>query len=129
MAALRLPGLDTPWGVDGASKGAMFHGWVREGWGPTWPPGASVLWAKLAAHKVAGVEARLATRGARLLRLSLSVPAFTPLEPCWSQSKTCWRRAKARTVAVLSAALKEALDTVTQADLRSWFGPGGSSRQ
>jgi transposase len=77
-----------------------------------------VLWENLSAHQVAGVEALLAKRGVRLLRLSPYAPDFTPIEQCWSKSKTYLRRAKARTGEALIEAIKEALDTVTQADIR-----------
>jgi len=69
----------------------------------------------------AGVEELLATRGARLLRLASYSPDFNPIELGWSKIKTFLRRAKARTVEPLIIALKEALDTVTAADIRSWF--------
>ena len=84
-------------------------------------PGDIVLWDNLSAHKVAGVEELLATRGARLIRLSPYSPDFNPIEQCWSKIKTYLRRAKARTVEALIAAIKEALDTITVADIRSWF--------
>ena len=121
MAAVSLDGLDAPWVVDGAVNGAIFHCWVSEVLGPTLQPGDIVLWDNLSAHKVAGVEELLATRGVRLIRLSPYSPDFNPIEQCWSKIKTYLRRAKARTVEALIAAIKEALDTVTAADIRGWF--------
>jgi transposase len=121
LAALSLDGLDAPWVVDGAINGAIFHCWVSEVLCPTLQPGDIVLWDNLSAHKVTGVEELLAARGARLIRLSPYSPDFNPIEQCWSKIKTCLRRAKARTVEALITAIKEALDTVTQADIRGWF--------
>jgi transposase len=121
IAALSLDGLDAPWVVDGAVNGAIFHCWVSEVLGPTLQPGDIVLWDNLSAHKVAGVEELLATRGARLLRLSPYSPDFNPIEQCWSKIKTYLRRAKARTVEALIAAIQEALDTITVVDIRGWF--------
>jgi transposase len=129
IAALSLDGLDAPWVVDGAINGEMFHGWVSDVLGPTLQPGDIVRWDNLSAHTVAGVEELLATRRARLLRLSPYSPDFNPIEPCWSKIKTCLRRAKARTVEALIEAIKEALDTVTQADIHGWFGHCGYSIQ
>ena len=120
-AALSLDELDAPWVVDGAVHGALFHCWGSEVWGPTVQPGAIVLWDKLSAHKVAGVAELLAARGARLLRLAPSSPDCNPMEQCWSKSKTYVRRAKARTGEAWIAAIKEALDTITVADIRGWF--------
>ncbi len=70
LAALSLDGLDAPWVVDGAVKGAIFHCWVREVLGPTLQPGDIGLWDNLSAHKSSGGEELLAARGARLIRLA-----------------------------------------------------------
>lgn len=121
LAALSLDGLDAPWVVDGAVNGEMFHCWVSEILCPTLRAGDIVLWDNLSAHKVRGVAELLAARGAQLLRLSPYSPDFNPIEPCWSKIKTVLRHAKARTVEALIAASKEALDTVTAADIRGWF--------
>jgi transposase len=80
-----------------------------------------VLWDNLSAHKVSGAAELLAARGARLIRLLPYSPDFNPIGQYWSKIKTFLRRAKARTVEALIAAIKEALDTVTAADIRGWF--------
>ena len=129
VAALGLNGLEAPWVVDGAINGEMFHCWVREVLCPTLHSGDIVLWDNLSAHKVAGGEELLAARGARLIRLSPYSPDFSPIEPCWSKIKTYLRRAKARTVEALIAAITEALDMVTAAEMRGWFAHCGYSVQ
>ena len=100
LAAVGLDGLHAPWGD-------------------------SRCWEHLSAHTVAGVDERRTARGARLLRLSPSSPDFHPIAQCWSKSKTWLRRAKARTVDALFEAIKDALDTVTEADIRGWFAHCG----
>jgi transposase len=127
LAAIGLDGLHAPWVVDGAVHGDIFRCWVRDILGPTLRPGDSVLWENLSAHKVAGVEEVLTARGARLLRLSPYSPDFNPIEQCWSKMKTFLRRAKARTVEALIDAIKDALDTVTETDIRGWFTHCGYS--
>lgn len=129
LAAMGLDGLHAPWVVDGAVNGDIFRWWVRDILCPTLRPGDIVLWDNLSAHKVAGVEALLAARGARLLRLSPYSPDFNPIEQCWSKIKTGLRRAKARTVDALIDAIKQALDTITEADIRGWFTHCGYSIQ
>jgi transposase len=129
LAALGLEGLHAPWVVDGAVNGDIFRWWVRDVLCPTLQPGDIVLWDNLSAHKVAGVEALLEARGARLLRLSPYSPDFNPIEQCWSKMKTGLRRAKARTVEALMDAIKHALETVTEADIRGWFTHCGYSIQ
>jgi transposase len=125
LAAWSLHGLDAPWVVDGAVNGAMFHCWVSEVLGPPLPPGDIVLWDNRSAHTVAGGAELLAARGTRRLRLSPSAPDSHPIEPCWSKIKTWLRRAKARTAAALIEAMKDALDTVTETDMRGWFAHCG----
>ena len=129
LAALSLDGLDAPWVLDGAVNGEIFHCWVSEVLCPTLQPGDIVLWENLSAHKVAGVAELLRARGARLLRLSPYSPDFHPIEQCWSQIKTCLRRAKARTVEAVIDAIKAALERITKADIRGWFTHCGSSIQ
>ena len=129
LAALGLDGLHAPWVVDGAVNGDIFRCWVRAILCPTLRPGDIVLWDNLSAHKVAGVEELIAARGARLLRLSPYAPDFNPIEQCWSKLKTSLRRAKARTVEALIDAIKHALDTVTEADIRGWFTHCGYALQ
>jgi transposase len=125
LAALGLEGLDAPWVVDGAVNGDIFRYWVRDVLGPTLQPGDIVLWDNLSAHKVAGIEALITARGARLLPLSPDSPDCNPIEQCWSKSKTFLRCAKARTIDALIDAIKQALDTVTAADIQGWFAHCG----
>jgi len=61
--------------------------------------------------------------------LSPYSPDFTLIEQCWSKRKTCLRGAKAQTVEALIEAIKAALDTITQADIRGWFVHCGYSIQ
>lgn len=125
LAAVGLDGLHAPWVVDGAVNGDIFRCWVEAVLCPTLQPGDIVLWDNLSAHKVAGVEALITARGARLIPLSPYSPDFNPIEQCWSKIKTWLRRAKARTVDALIDAIKDALDTVTEADIRGWFAHCG----
>jgi hypothetical protein len=67
--------------------------------------------------------------GARRIRLSPYAPDCHPSAQGWSKSKTCLRRANARTVEALIEAIKHAGDTITAADIRGWFTPGGYSIQ
>jgi transposase len=111
--------------VDSAVHGDIWRCGVGEGLGPTWHPGAMVLWDNRAAHNVAGVDGRITARGARLIWLSPYSPDCNPSEPCWSTLKTRRRQAKARTVEGVIDAINHALDTITEADIRGWFAPCG----
>jgi transposase len=121
LAAIGLDGLHVPWVMEGAVNGDIFRYWGRHILCPTLRPGDIVLWDNLSAHKVVGVEEWLTAHGARLIRLSPYSPDFNPIEQCWSKIKTFLRRAKARTVEALIEAIKHALDTITETDIRGWF--------
>ncbi len=121
LAALSLAGLEAPWVIAGAINGALLHCGVSEVLGPTLQPGDIVLGDNLSVHQGAGIEALLTARGARLLPLSPSAPDFNPIEPCWSKITTGLRRAKARTFEAWFDAIKQALDTITEADIGGWF--------
>ena len=44
------------------------------------------------------------------------------MEPCGAQVKTALRKAKVRTREALDTAITDALGTVTEAEVRGWFG-------
>lgn len=123
LAALGLNGLHAPGVSDGAVHGDILRCWVRESLCPSIQPGDVVLGDHLSAHNVAGLAELITACGARLLPLSPYSPDFNPIEPCWSKLNTYWRRAKARTVDAWFDAIKQALDTITEADIRGWFLP------
>ena len=129
LAAMGLDGLQAPWGVDGAVNGEIFRWWVRDILCPTLRPGARGLWENLSAHKGAGGAALLTAWGARLLRLAPYSPDGNPSAQCWSKMQTGWRRATARPVETLIAAIKQALETSTEAEIRGWFTHCGYSVQ
>jgi transposase len=75
----------------------------------------------LRVHKVAAGAEAVNAYGARVEYLPPYSPDLSPIEKCWSQVKAALRAAKARTVDELMKALKEALLTISAADVRAWF--------
>lgn len=121
LGALGLQGLQAVMTVDGATDADVFRTYVKQVLGPTLVPGDLVVMDNLHAHKAVGVQQAIARRGARLLYLPPYSPDLSPIEPCWSKVKTTLRTAKARTRAVLDAAIAEAMVTVSPTDARNWF--------
>lgn len=121
LAAVGLDGVSVEWVLEGALDGDAFAVYLREVLGPTLKPGDMVVMDNLKVHKMAAVEAAIKAGGARLEYLPPYSPDYNPIEKCWSKIKTALRRAKARTVEELMAALKEALLTISAADARAWF--------
>lgn len=125
LAAMGLSGVSAPWVIEGAVDGEVFEVYLKEVLGPTLESGDIVVMDNLSVHKVGCVEAVINNCGARLEYLPPYSPDFNPIEKCWSKIKAALRTAKARTVDELMAALKEALLTITEADIRAWFAHCG----
>ncbi len=121
IAALSLEGLQAPWVLEGALNGEIFKLYVGEVLAPTLKPGDILVMDNLSTHKVAGIAELVEARGARLEYLSPYSPDYNPIERCWSKIKTYLRRAKARTYAALVRAIKKALATIKESDMRAWF--------
>lgn len=121
LAVLSVQGVEAAMTVDGAVDGELFLTYVRQVLGPTLSEGDLVVMDNLKAHKVAGVEEAITATGARVEYLPPYSPDLNPIEKCWSKIKTFLRRAKARTREALEEALRQALLTITEADVRAWF--------
>jgi transposase len=121
LGALGVQGLHAVMTVDGATDADVFRTYVKQVLGPTLTRGDIVVMDNLRAHKAVGVQQALARRGARLLYLPPYSPDLAPIEPCWSKVKTALRKVKARTRAVLDAAIAEAMVTVSHTDAWGWF--------
>jgi transposase len=121
LAAIGLAGVHAPWLLEGALDGEAWRIYVTEILLPTLRPGDIVLLDNLSTHQLADVAELVSTVGARLEFLPPYSPDFNPIEKCWSKIKTYLRKVKARTYEELVSALKEALATITEADLRAWI--------
>lgn len=125
LAALSLRGVEAAMTVNGAVDGEVFLTYVREVLVPTLSEGDIVVMDNLKAHKVSGVEEAIMATGARVEYLPPYSPDLNPIEKCWSKIKTALRRAKARTREALEEALRQALLTITEADVHAWFNHCG----
>jgi len=125
LAAVGMSGVSAEWVIEGAIDGESFAVYLREVLGPTLKPGDIVVMDNLKVHKVGAVEVAINARGARVEYLPPYSPDYNPIEKCWSKIKTALRGAKARTVDELMKALKEALQTISEADVRGWFAYSG----
>jgi transposase len=121
LGALSVQGFQAVMTVEGPTDADVFRTYVKRVLGPTLTPGDIVVMDNLQAHKAVGVQQAIARRGAQLLYLPPYSPDLAPIEPCWSQVKTALRKVKARTRAVLDAAIAEAMIAVSPADAWNWF--------
>lgn len=121
LAALSTTGVDATMTIEGATDTDVFCAYVSDVLSPTLSAGDIVVMDNLSAHKAQRVRELIEARGARLVYLPPYSPDFNPIERCWSKIKTFLRAAKARTGDRLDEAIKQAFETVTEADARAWF--------
>ncbi len=125
VAGLRLDGLTAPMVVDGAMNGDAFTAYAERFLAPTLRPGDIVIMDNLAAHKVSGARAAIERVGARLLFLPPYSPDFNSIEQAFAKIKALLRKAAARTLETLDAAIAAALDAFTHHECANYFTNSG----
>jgi len=121
IAGLRLDGLAAPMVVDGAMNGEMFTAYTEIILAPTLAPGDIVILDNLPAHKVTGARTAIEAKGAFMLFLPQYSPDFNPIEQAFAKLKSIQRKAAARTVDALEAAIATALDAFTPDECANYF--------
>lgn len=125
VAGLRLDGLSAPMVLDGAMNGEAFAAYAETLLAPTLTPGDIVIMDNLPAHKVAGARAAIEAAGAKLMFLPPYSPDFNPIEQAFAKLKALLRKAAARTVDALEAAIADALGAFTPAECANYFTNSG----
>ena len=90
-----------------------------------WVPGDQVIMDNLPAHKVAGVKQAIEAAGATRLLLPPYSPDFNPIEQAFSKLKALLRKAAARTVDDLWAAIAEIIELFTPTECANFFVNSG----
>lgn len=121
IAGMRTSGVVAPIALAGAVDQTVFQTYVQEALVPALRPGDVVVWDNLQPHKNPVVIAAVQAVGARVEPLPVYSPDLTPIEEMFSKTKTYLRTVAARTTDTVIAAMGEALDRVTQFDIRGWF--------
>jgi transposase len=88
-------------------------------------PDAVLVMDNLAAHKTPEVKALLDRAGFAYRYLPAYSPDLNPIEPAWAKVKASLRKAAARSVEDLHAALGPALDAITAQDAQGFFRHAG----
>ena len=110
VAGLRLDSLTAPMVIDGAMNGEVFTAYAETLLAPTLNPGDIVIMDNLPAHKAADARAAIERTGATLMFLPPYSPDFNPIEQVFAKLKALLRKAAARTIDTLEAAIATALD-------------------
>ena len=125
VAGLRQSGVIAPLVLDGPMTGTAFRAYVEQFLAPALTPGDVVVLDNLAAHKVAGVRQALAAAGASLLYLPPYSPDLNPIEQVFAKLKHLVRKAAARTVEAVCAAIGYALDAFTSEECANYLKNSG----
>jgi transposase len=124
-AALRRTALTAPMTLDGPMNALAFHAYVEQVLAPTLDPGDIVVMDNLPAHKGIAVRAMIEARGANLLLLPPYSPDFNPIENAYAKFKSHLRKASARTVNTLEAAIADAFRAFTPNECANYFRAAG----
>jgi transposase len=88
-------------------------------------PDAILVMDNLRPHRATEVGELLNQAGIGLLYLPRYSPEFNPIEYAWAKMKERLKAKAARSLEMLEAELKPALDTITAKDARGWFRHAG----
>ena len=111
--------------IDGAMNGEAFTAYAETLLAPTLNPGDIVIMDNLPAHKVADARAAIERTGATLMFLPPYSPDFNPIEQVFAKLKALLRKAAARTIDTLDAAIATALDAFTPNECANYFTNSG----
>ena len=111
--------------VDAPTDAEIFRRFVTDALVPALHKGQIVVMDNLQPHKAVGVQQAIEAAGARVLYLPPYSPDFNPIEPTWSKIKQYLRSIAARTVDGLGTAVGQAIQLITAADAKGFFGHCG----
>jgi transposase len=131
LGALGLEGILGAMSIPAATDGAVFHAYLERVLLPELrriKPDAVLVMDNLSAHKTAAVRALLDDAGFAYRYLPRYSPDLNPIEPAWAKVKGRLRKAGARTVDELHAAIGPALAAISAQDARGFFRHAGYGR-
>ena len=125
LAGLCHDGVIAPLVLDGPIDGESFRAYVEQFLAPALRPGQIVLMDNLTSHKVAGVREAIEAVGARVLYLPRYSPDLNPIEQLFAKLKALLRKAAARTVDALWAAVAEILRGLAPDECHNYLAHAG----
>src|SRR5579872_2948707 len=113
LAALRHDRIEAPWLLEGPIDGESFTLYLEKVLLPTLRPGDIVIMDNLGSHKGKAARQLIRAAGAKLFFLPKCSPDLNPIEQVFAKLKHLLRKAAARTVETVCAAIGQALDAFT----------------
>jgi transposase len=106
-------------------NGEIFRAYVEQFLVPTLQKDDIVIMDNLPSHKVAGIREAIEKAGSSLLYLPPYSPDLNPIEQVFAKLKSLLRKAEARTIDALWAAIKTALDTFSPQECAAYINNSG----
>ncbi len=125
VAALRLDRIDAPWLLEGPINGESFRTYVERVLVPTLREGDIVIMDNLGSHKGKAVRELIRSAGAKLFFLPKYSPDLNPIEQVFAKLKHLLRKATARTIEAICAAIGEILGSFTSEECANYFRNSG----
>jgi len=125
LAALRCDRIEAPWVLDGPIDGESFTIYVEKILLPTLKPGDIVIMDNLGSHKGKAVRELIRSVGAKLFFLPKYSPDLNPIEQVFAKLKHLLRKAAARTVEAVWAAIGQLLSAFTPTECANYFENAG----
>jgi transposase len=129
IAALRHDRIDAPWFIEGPIDGESFRIYVANVLVPTLRPDDIVIIDNLGSHKGKAVRQLIRAAGAKLFFLPKYSPDLNPIEQVFAKLKHLLRKAAARTVETVCAAIGDSLAAFTPQECAHYFRNSGYTRQ
>ena len=105
--------------------GDCFRAYIEQFVVPTLRPGDIVIMDNLQSHKVAGIRQAIEAVGAELRYLPAYSPDLNPIEQAFAKPKALLRKAAARTLDMLIAAIADALTKFNPAECANYLANSG----
>jgi transposase len=128
LAALRHDRIEAPWFIEGPIDGESFRLYVERVLLPTLRPGDIVIMDNLGSHKGKAVRQFIRSAGAKLFFLPKYSPDLNPIEQVFAKLKHFLRKAAARTVEAVCAAIGEILQAFTPEECANYLTNSGYRR-
>lgn len=129
VAALRFDEIAAPCVFDGPMNGECFLAYVEQCLAPTLQDGDVVIMDNLSSHKVAGIRQAIEAAGATLRYLPPYSPDLNPIEQLFAKLKALLRKAAARTLDTLIAAITRALTAFKPTEYANYLANSGYRHQ
>jgi transposase len=125
VAALRLDRIDAPWLLEGPIDGESFRTYVARVLVPTLRQGDIVVMDNLGSHKGKAIRDLIRSAGAKLFYLPKYSPDLNPIEQVFAKLKHLLRKAAARTLETVCAAIGQILGAFTADECANYFRNSG----